>query len=39
MSSAATYEPPVLVYLGEVAEFVLGTGAHDTADMNAARYW
>lgn len=33
------YEAPMLVELGSVAEFVLGAGSQDTADMNTARYW
>lgn len=33
------YEPPALVELGDVAEFTLGSAAHDTADMNTARYY
>jgi hypothetical protein len=37
--NAEPYEPPTLVVLGDVADFVLGSGAHDTADMNTARYW
>lgn len=37
--TARPYEPPVVVELGAVPEFVLGTAEHDTADMNTARYW
>ncbi|GLZ28213.1 hypothetical protein Lesp02_04030 [Lentzea sp. NBRC 105346] len=33
------YEAPVLTDLGTVADFALGTGEHDTADMDTARYW
>ncbi|TWP46077.1 lasso RiPP family leader peptide-containing protein [Lentzea tibetensis] len=33
------YEAPVLTDLGEVAEFALGEAAHDTADMDTARYY
>lgn len=33
------YEPPVVIDLGEVVEFTLGSGAADTADMNTARYY
>lgn len=33
------YEPPVLVDLGDARELTLGTGAQDTADLNAARYY
>lgn len=38
-NTTETYEPPALTPLGEVREFVLGSGAKDTADMNTARYW
>ena len=34
-----SYEPPALVDLGVAADFVLGQGDDDTADMNASRYW
>jgi hypothetical protein len=33
------YTPPRLTELGTVREVVLGSAAHDTADMNTARYY
>lgn len=35
---AETYEPPMVIELGEARELILGSAAHDTADMNTARY-
>ncbi|MGH3569135.1 MAG: lasso RiPP family leader peptide-containing protein [Pseudonocardia sp.] len=34
-----SYEPPTLVDLGVAADFFLGQGNADTADMNTSRYW
>ncbi|WP_156184908.1 lasso RiPP family leader peptide-containing protein [Allosalinactinospora lopnorensis] len=33
-----TYEPPMVIELGDVRELTLGSAAHDTADTNVARY-
>lgn len=33
------YESPQLSDLGAVREITLGSGADDTADMNASRYY
>lgn len=35
----SNYEPPELTELGDISEFTLGNAAHDTADMNTARYY
>ncbi|WP_306368997.1 lasso RiPP family leader peptide-containing protein [Nocardiopsis sp. CC223A] len=38
MEQQTAYEPPTVTDLGDARELILGTGAHDTADMNTARY-
>lgn len=34
-----TYEPPMVIVLGDARELTLGEGSRDTADLNTARYY